>query len=80
MKNSYLFSLIAFISLALVLFFSINGFSTSGKNNKPDSISGLERAIFAGGCFWCMEPPFEKLPGVSKVISGYTGGKKMDPS
>ena len=80
MKNSYLFSLIAFISLALVLFFSINGFSTSGKNNKPDSISGLERAIFAGGCFWCMEPPFEKLPGVSKVISGYTGGKKVDPS
>ena len=80
MKNSYLFSLIAFISLALVLFFSINGFSTSGKNNKPDSISGLERAIFAGGCFWCMEPPFEKLPGVSKVISGYTGGKKENPS
>ena len=80
MKNSYLFSLIAFISLALVLFFSINGFSTSGKNNKPDSISGLERAIFAGGCFWCMEPPFEKLPGVSKVISGYTGGNKVDPS
>ena len=80
MKNSYLFSLIAFISLALVLFFSINGFSTSGKNNKPDSISGLERAIFAGGCFWCMEPPFEKLPGVSKVISGYTGGNKEDPS
>ena len=80
MKNSYLFSLIAFISLALVLFFSINGFSTSGQNNKPDSISGLERAIFAGGCFWCMEPPFEKLPGVSKVISGYTGGNKVDPS
>ena len=80
MKNSYLFSLIVFTSLALVLFFSINGFSTSGKNNKPDSISGLERAIFAGGCFWCMEPPFEKLPGVSKVISGYTGGKKVDPS
>ena len=63
-----------------MLFFSINGFSTSGQNNKPDSISGLERAIFAGGCFWCMEPPFEKLPGVSKVISGYTGGNKVDPS
>jgi peptide methionine sulfoxide reductase msrA/msrB len=80
MKNSYLFSLIAFTSLTLVLFFSINGFSTPGKNNKPNSISGLERAIFAGGCFWCMEPPFEKLPGVSKVISGYTGGKKENPS
>ena len=80
MKNSYLFSFIVFTSLALVLFFSINGFSISRKNNKPDSIPGLERAIFAGGCFWCMEPPFEKLPGVSKVISGYTGGNKVDPS
>ena len=35
---------------------------------------GLQKATFAGGCFWCMEPPFEKLTGVSTVISGYTGG------
>jgi peptide methionine sulfoxide reductase msrA/msrB len=40
----------------------------------------LEQATFAGGCFWCMEPPFEKLAGVSKVISGYTGGQKVDPT
>jgi len=33
-------------------------------------------ATFAGGCFWCMEPPFEKLPGVQSVISGYMGGSK----
>ncbi len=32
-----------------------------------------EKATFAGGCFWCMEPPFEKLPGVISVVSGYTG-------
>jgi len=37
-------------------------------------------ATFAGGCFWCMEPPFEKLPGVFSVVSGYTGGKEMDPT
>ena len=37
-------------------------------------------ATFAGGCFWCMEPPFEKLPGVSSVTSGYTGGPQQDPS
>ena len=37
-------------------------------------------AIFAGGCFWCMEPPFEKIPGVASVTSGYTGGQKVDPS
>jgi hypothetical protein len=39
-----------------------------------------ERAIFAGGCFWCMEPPFEKLEGVKAVISGYTGGTKENPT
>ena len=39
-----------------------------------------EKAIFAGGCFWCMEPPFKKLPGVLAVVSGYTGGAKVDPS
>ncbi|WP_303721337.1 peptide-methionine (S)-S-oxide reductase MsrA [Malonomonas rubra] len=42
--------------------------------------SGLSRAIFAGGCFWCMEPPFEKLPGVIAVVSGYTGGNRPNPS
>ena len=40
----------------------------------------LDKATFAGGCFWCMEPPFEKLDGVKEVISGYTGGHKMNPT
>ena len=40
----------------------------------------LEKAVFAGGCFWCMEPPFEKLDGVKEVISGYTGGQKDNPT
>lgn len=39
-----------------------------------------EKAIFAGGCFWCMEPPFEKLDGVKDVVSGYTGGTKENPT
>ncbi|ODS30723.1 MAG: peptide methionine sulfoxide reductase [Candidatus Scalindua rubra] len=39
-----------------------------------------EKATFAGGCFWCMEHPFEKLEGVSEVISGYTGGRKENPT
>ncbi len=39
-----------------------------------------EKATFAGGCFWCMEHPFEKLEGVSVVISGYTGGRKKNPT
>ena len=37
-------------------------------------------ATFAGGCFWCMEGPFEKLPGVLSVTSGYTGGRKPNPT
>lgn len=37
-------------------------------------------ATFAGGCFWCMEPPFEKLDGVLEVVSGYTGGRKKAPT
>jgi peptide-methionine (S)-S-oxide reductase len=40
----------------------------------------VAKATFAGGCFWCMEPPFERLPGVVSVISGYTGGPKTEPS
>jgi methionine-S-sulfoxide reductase len=40
----------------------------------------LPTAIFAGGCFWCMEPPFKNLPGVVAVISGYTGGTEINPT
>ena len=39
-----------------------------------------ETAVFAGGCFWCMEPPFEKLDGVLSVESGYTGGHVVNPT
>lgn len=48
--------------------------STPAKGGK------LAKATFAGGCFWCMEPPFEKLQGVVSVTSGYTGGKEKAPS
>jgi len=40
----------------------------------------LKKATFAGGCFWCMEPPFEKLPGVVAVTSGYMGGNTANPT
>jgi peptide methionine sulfoxide reductase msrA/msrB len=45
-----------------------------------ESPGPTELATFAGGCFWCMEPPFEDLPGVRSVISGYTGGPETDPT
>ncbi len=42
--------------------------------------AALEQAILAGGCFWCMEAPFDKLPGVVSVTAGYTGGHKRNPT
>ena len=41
----------------------------------PPPPAGMAVATFAGGCFWCMEPPFDKLDGVVSTTSGYTGGK-----
>jgi peptide-methionine (S)-S-oxide reductase len=40
----------------------------------------LAKATFAGGCFWCMEGPFDKLEGVVSTTSGYTGGQKKNPT
>ena len=41
---------------------------------------GLAKVSFAGGCFWCMEEAFEKVPGVTSVTSGYMGGRVENPS
>ncbi|MGB7970480.1 MAG: peptide-methionine (S)-S-oxide reductase MsrA [Candidatus Deferrimicrobiaceae bacterium] len=49
---------------------------------KPkEAVSGKQEvATFAGGCFWCMESPYDKLPGVISVTAGYTGGKQKNPT
>jgi peptide-methionine (S)-S-oxide reductase len=47
---------------------------------KPVASPIFEKATFAGGCFWSMETAFEGLPGVQSVISGYSGGKKANPT
>jgi peptide-methionine (S)-S-oxide reductase len=46
----------------------------------PVQAQSLEKATFAGGCFWCTEEVFEKVPGVTSVVSGYMGGKVKNPS
>ncbi|MDX1320102.1 MAG: peptide-methionine (S)-S-oxide reductase MsrA, partial [Oceanospirillum sp.] len=46
----------------------------------PVSQAKEAKAIFAGGCFWCMEPPFDNLDGVISTISGYTDGHKKNPT
>ena len=47
--------------------------TVSAQEKKP-----TETAVFAGGCFWCMEPPYDALDGVISTTSGYTGGSKKD--
>lgn len=48
--------------------------------NAADSGDKLAKATFAGGCFWCMEPAFDKVPGVVSTVVGYTGGDKQMPT
>ena len=71
-------SVIAGLALA-VLALQSNG-EDKMENSKMTNDAQDAVATFAGGCFWCMEPPFEKLDGVSAVISGYTGGHKKNPT
>jgi peptide-methionine (S)-S-oxide reductase len=53
------------------------GAAAAGQAAAPE---GLAVATFAGGCFWCMEPPFDALPGVVSTTSGYTGGRQPRPT
>jgi peptide methionine sulfoxide reductase msrA/msrB len=52
----------------------------SKPTNSQDDSHNYELATFAGGCFWCMVKPFDQLPGVIKVVSGYTGGHVPNPT
>jgi len=73
---------IAGIMLLLILIVSQKGNSVQ-QEVKSDMLKDnitLKAATFAGGCFWCTESDFEKLSGVVKVISGYTGGNKENPT
>ncbi len=60
--------------------FSLMTFGVFAQENKAANNEHLEKAVFAGGCFWCMETPFEKITGVKEVISGFTGGGTEDPT
>ncbi len=68
----------------LLLTVCLGGCSAEADTPKPPADlsqipSGLEVATFAGGCFWCMESPFDKLPGVASTVSGYIDGDVKDP-
>jgi peptide methionine sulfoxide reductase msrA/msrB len=79
-------NILLLISLAMAALITINACQES--NMVQQGVAGemtkesenLKKATFAGGCFWCTEADFEKLPGVVKVVSGYTGGQKENPT
>jgi len=67
---------IAFVFIGFISFMSVN---------QPEAVAttemiNREKATFAGGCFWCMEKPFETLTGVASVTSGYAGGTNKNPT
>jgi peptide-methionine (S)-S-oxide reductase len=64
------FAIIIMVMLSSTLVYS---------DSKTDE-AALSKATFAGGCFWCMEPPFDKLDGVISTTSGYIGGAEKDPT
>jgi peptide-methionine (S)-S-oxide reductase len=53
--------------------------TTEAATATPAPAAGTAKATFAGGCFWCMVPPFDRLDGVLSVTSGYTGGNVPNP-
>jgi peptide-methionine (S)-S-oxide reductase len=65
-------TLLYFLLLVGVFIMAISFTSQSAEN--------LKKATFAGGCFWCMEPPFDKLDGVISTTPGYSGGHKENPT
>lgn len=67
--------------LVLLILAGCEGSHAGPPTQAADPVSADQAvAVFAGGCFWCMESPFEKLEGVESVESGYTGGPEIRPS
>jgi len=74
-KGSMMTMLLSFVAAATVV-----AGNDSMKKTTETATGKFEKATFAGGCFWCMEAPFDKLSGVVSVTSGYTGGNMKNPT
>lgn len=68
--------------LTLLLVLSVTGFAVAQQRSYDFNALPPDRAVavFAGGCFWCMEPPFDDVDGVDETIAGYTGGTWERPT
>jgi peptide-methionine (S)-S-oxide reductase len=69
-----------FLHFAAFLLLAGCGGPDSPAEAKQEPRAGRQAAVFAGGCFWCTEADFEKLPGVISAVSGYTGGRVANPT
>lgn len=80
MKNT-LFAVAAFIGLFLFFAMQSHGTNVNNRENAmTDNHLSLEKATFAGGCFWCVESDLEKVDGVVEAVSGYSGGPEKNPT
>ena len=68
------------VLVVAVVSFLFTAYAQKGEVKKTTSDQSLATATFAGGCFWCMEPPYDKLDGVVSTTSGYIGGRKKNPT
>ncbi len=74
------------ISLSLIILFIAANLSCQNNNSKiegsrqMENLAGLDTATFGEGCFWCTEAMFQQLDGVVAVVSGYSGGNKVNPT
>ena len=66
--------------MALLLLGPIDGPRAATSDAEPLPQGEHETAVFAGGCFWCVESDFDHVPGVHRTVSGYTGGTTVDPT
>lgn len=71
--------LLTVIAISLSILAGYAESSGDARAQRPDQRK-WEKATFSGGCFWCMEHPFDELPGVESVTSGYSGGGKKNPT
>lgn len=77
MNRRFIFSLLSLLGLlCLGQQVSAQGPSPAGSTAAP----ATAKAVFAGGCFWCVESDFDKVPGVLSTTSGYTGGRTLNPT
>lgn len=67
-------------AVAAVMSFAWSGAGAQGQSVPIQTVENAETAIFAGGCFWCVESDFDKVEGVLDTVSGYTGGTTDNPT